>query len=63
MTVVSAVPLTPDELAEVKRVTGASEVEARVEPEILGGLILRAGDKVVDGSVRGDLSSLAAQLR
>jgi F-type H+-transporting ATPase subunit b len=63
VTVVSAVPLTADELAEVKRVTGASEVEARVEPEILGGLILRAGDKVVDGSVRGDLSSLAAQLR
>lgn len=63
VTVVSALPLTEDELAEVKKVTGASAVEPRVEPEILGGLILRAGDKVVDGSVRGDLSSLGSQLR
>jgi F-type H+-transporting ATPase subunit b len=63
VTVVSAVPLTDDEKAQVKQVTGADEVEYRVEPEIMGGLVLRAGDKVVDGSVRGDLSSLAAQLR
>jgi F-type H+-transporting ATPase subunit b len=63
VTVISAVPLTTDEIADVKKVTGADEVENKVEPQILGGLILRAGDKVVDGSVRGDLSSLAAQLR
>jgi F0F1-type ATP synthase delta subunit len=50
-------------LAEVKKVTGASTIDNKVEPAILGGLILRAGDKVVDGSVRGDLSSLAGQLR
>jgi F-type H+-transporting ATPase subunit b len=61
--VVSALPLSDDERAEVKKVTGADEVEYRVDPTILGGLILRAGDKVVDGSVRGDLSTLAAQLR
>jgi F-type H+-transporting ATPase subunit b len=63
VTVISAVPLTDDEKADVKKVTGADEVEYKIEPQILGGLILRAGDKVVDGSVRGDLSSLAAQLR
>jgi F-type H+-transporting ATPase subunit b len=63
ITVISAVPLTDDEKADVKKVTGADEVEYKIEPQILGGLILRAGDKVVDGSVRGDLSSLAAQLR
>jgi F-type H+-transporting ATPase subunit b len=63
VTVVSAVPLTDDEKAQVKQVTGADEIDYRIEPQILGGLILRAGDKVVDGSVRGDLSSLAAQLR
>jgi F-type H+-transporting ATPase subunit b len=61
--VVSALPLADDEKAEVKKVTGADEVEYRVDPTILGGLILRAGDKVVDGSVRGDLNTLAAQLR
>ncbi len=63
VTVISAVPLTEDEQAQVKKVTGADEIEYKIEPQILGGLILRAGDKVVDGSVRGDLSSLATQLR
>ncbi len=61
--VISALPLESDELAEVKRVTGASSLENRVDPAILGGLIIRAGDKVVDGSVRGDLAALSAQLR
>ena len=63
VTVISALPLTDDEVAEVKKVTGATTVENHVEPAILGGLILRAGDKVVDGSVRGDLSSLSSLLR
>jgi F-type H+-transporting ATPase subunit b len=61
--VVSAVPLDDDEKARVQKVTGADEIDYRVDPTILGGLILRAGDKVVDGSVRGDLTTLAAQLR
>jgi F-type H+-transporting ATPase subunit b len=61
--VISALPLTSDEQSEVKRVTGAEQVDYRVEPEILGGLILRSGDKVVDGSVRGDLSTLSSRLR
>ncbi len=61
--VISAVPLADDEKAEVLKVTGAKEVEYRVDPSILGGLILRAGDKVVDGSVRGDLSALSLALR
>lgn len=61
--VVSALPLTEAEKAEVVKVTGAEQVDYRVDPSILGGLILRAGDKVVDGSVRGDMTALSAQLR
>jgi len=61
--VVSAVPLTDDEKAEVLKITGAKQIEYRVDPSILGGMILRAGDKVVDGSVRGDLSALSMALR
>jgi F-type H+-transporting ATPase subunit b len=63
VTVISAVPLADDVKAEVVKITGAKEVEYRVDPSILGGMILRAGDKVVDGSVRGDLSALSLALR
>ena len=61
--VVSAVPLADEEKAEIAKITRAKEIEYRVDPSILGGLILRAGDKVVDGSVRGDLSALSMQVR
>ncbi len=61
--VTSAIPLTEAEQAEVKRLTGAEEVTYHVDPDILGGLILRSGDKVVDGSVRGDLTALSHRLR
>ncbi len=61
--VISAVPLADDEKAEVLKITGAKEIEYKVDPSILGGMILRAGDKVVDGSVRGDLSALSMALR
>lgn len=63
LVVVSAVPLDDDEKAQVEKVTGAETVEYRVDPSILGGLIIRAGDKVIDGSVRGGLRTLAAQLQ
>ncbi|MBI5958029.1 MAG: F0F1 ATP synthase subunit B [Chloroflexi bacterium] len=63
ITVISAVPLADDEKSDVKKLTGADQIEYKVDPAILGGLVIRAGDKVVDGSVRGDLSALSAQLR
>lgn len=63
ITVISAVPLTDAEKAQVVKATGADEIEYKVEPAILGGLILRAGDKVVDGSVRGDLAALGQRLQ
>jgi len=61
--VTSAVPLSPDEQAEIARITGARDIEYHVEPDILGGLVLRSGDRVVDGSVRGDLIALSGRLR
>jgi len=40
------------------------EVEAKVEvdPQLIGGAIVRAGDLVIDASVRGQLQQLAAAL-
>lgn len=60
--VVSAMPLSDDEQARVKKEIGADDVTFTVNPSILGGLIVRAGDRVVDGSVRSSLSDLAVRL-
>lgn len=65
--VVSALPLTADEQEAVKqdilsKAGGAPSVSFRVDPKILGGLIVRIGDRVVDGSVAGQLQSLRQSL-
>ncbi|MGB0514291.1 MAG: F0F1 ATP synthase subunit delta, partial [Wenzhouxiangellaceae bacterium] len=38
------------------------EMETDVDEELIGGLIVRAGDKVIDASVRGRLRQLGRQL-
>ena len=63
--VTSALPLTDSEQASIKGDLGgrgASEIEFRVEPKILGGLVIRAGDRIVDGSVAGRLEALRQSL-
>jgi F-type H+-transporting ATPase subunit delta len=37
-------------------------IETRVDPNIIGGLVARVGDQVLDGSVRGRLDRLRAAL-
>lgn len=66
--VVSALPLTNDEQKKVKTDLLSSlgkeaEVSFRVDPSILGGLIVHAGDRVIDGSVAGQLQNLRQSLR
>ena len=66
--VTSALPLTEVEQDAVKRdvlakAGGDTTVAFRVDPAILGGLVIRVGDKVVDGSVAGQLGSLRESLR
>jgi F0F1-type ATP synthase delta subunit len=46
----------------VKKEIGNSNVTFRVDPAILGGLIIRSDERVVDGSVRRDLNTLATRL-
>lgn len=38
------------------------DMETDVDPELLGGVIVRAGDKVIDASIRGRLQQLGRQL-
>lgn len=61
--VTSALPLTDKEQEIVKKdivssLGGAAVVNFSVDPSILGGLVLRVGDRVVDGSVAGQLEGL-----
>ncbi|MDL1911335.1 F0F1 ATP synthase subunit B [Chloroflexi bacterium CFX6] len=61
--VTSALPLTRDEQEAVKRSFNAKEVAFKVDPSILGGLVVRIGDKVLDGSVAGKLEGLRQNLK
>ena len=66
-TVITAVPISDDERRAVtqrlQEVTGKEIVlEAQVDPEIIGGLVARVGDRVIDGSTRGRLLDLRRRL-
>lgn len=65
--VTSALPLSQDEEEIVKKdvlaKVGAQDVTFRVDPSILGGLVIKVGDKVLDGSMAGKLESLRQSLR
>lgn len=60
--ITSALPLTDQEKETVRQqITnriGAQTVAFRVDPSILGGLVVKVGDKVVDDSVAGKLGNL-----
>lgn len=66
--VVSAVPLggaAEDAVAaRIEQATGRHpRLDKRVDPAIIGGLVLRIGDTIVDGSVRSRLDQLRQRLR
>lgn len=65
--VTSALPLTEAEQAAVKSdITGkmgGGDVAFKVDPNILGGLVVRVGDKVIDGSVSGKLQGLKQSVK
>ena len=65
--VTSALPLTNDEQSAVKKdvlaKVGAQAVTFRVDPSILGGLVIKVGDKILDGSVSGKLEGLRQSLK
>jgi len=65
--VVSATALEPAEvnalIARLEEMTGGRiELEQEVDPSLLGGLTVRVGDRLIDGSVRGRLERLRNQL-
>ncbi len=65
--VTSAVPLDPEELkavaARLSSMTGRQVVvETRVDPSIIGGIVARIGDQLIDASVKGRLEALKKRL-
>jgi len=63
VTVTSALPLTSEQSAKLvaalqKRLGRSIRLHAEVDPALVGGAVVRAGDFVVDGSLRGRIERL-----
>jgi len=66
-TATSAAPLDDAEIraitARLEAMTGGSvALETAVDPDLLGGIVVRVGDRLIDGSVRGRLERLRNRL-
>jgi F-type H+-transporting ATPase subunit delta len=68
-TVTSAVPLTPAQLEQLtetlRKMMGDAKVsiDARVEPDILGGLLVKVGSRLFDSSIRSKLQRLQLAMK
>lgn len=65
--VTTSEPLTADEEALVREklaaMTGNTiEITSTVDPDIIGGIVVRIGDQVIDGSVRNKLERMRTRL-
>ena len=61
--VTSALPLTDAEKKAAQEQIGAKEITFKVDPSLLGGVVVRAGDRVIDDSYAGQLRRLQQQLQ
>jgi F-type H+-transporting ATPase subunit delta len=66
--VTSAHPLAPEQVSELKqqlrqRVGREVSVDLQVDPEILGGLVVRIGSQMIDSSIRTRLNTLAQAMK
>ena len=66
--VISAFPLSREQQEQIQTALGNRykrevNLTSRVDQHLLGGAVIRAGDTVIDGSVRGKLSKLAETMQ
>jgi F-type H+-transporting ATPase subunit delta len=66
--VTSAFPLKDDQLAALKanlKARGGTDVaiDAKVDPSILGGIIVRLGSRMIDASIKTKLNTLALAMK
>ncbi len=67
VTVRTVLPMASDETEELRRVLAQAtareiEMEATIDPDLIGGIVVKVGDKVIDNSLRGRLEALARTL-
>lgn len=60
--IISALPLTADEQGAFKQSLKAGEILFNVDPNILGGVIIRVGNRIIDNSVAGKLQAMRQNL-
>ena len=66
--VTSAIPLSEAQQEQIKQKLLQTteyvnfEMHYQVEPELIGGMVIRVGDRVVDSSVRSRIETLAKEL-
>ena len=65
--VTTAVPMDDERMTEIAELIGGivgGKVSLRtyVEPDIIGGLIVRVGDRVIDGSVRAKMRNMEREI-
>jgi F-type H+-transporting ATPase subunit delta len=61
-------PLSDSQVAELKRILKAklgrdARLDAKVDPSLLGGLIVKVGSRMIDSSLRTKLEGLRAAMR
>ncbi len=64
---ISAFPLSAQQVGVIsenleRKLQRKVNVEARVDESLIGGVLIRAGDKVIDGTIRGRLERLAESM-
>ena len=66
--VTSAFPLNDDQVARIKsnlkaRLGRDVAIDARVDPQLLGGLVVRLGSQMIDASIKTKLNNLALAMK
>lgn len=62
VTVTSAHPLSEKSRQALEKVAAGADIVETVNPELIGGAVVRIDDRIIDGSILGALNSLKSSL-